>query len=191
METTAARNTWCSRQMIARAAPARARVDRKKSSDFGRASCFETKRLAGFRRWGRKFRSAVTESCAARVRSTGVSTACASAHDRRARPPFGCTVQPSLSVLSARIVDYERLAVERPPSMMTPALRKFTFTTHIASTSGCSGPAAPEGRAPEHTAIRAAAITRRRDGRIGCSQIGRDDVTYCKTATLTNGWRWR
>jgi hypothetical protein len=40
----------CSPQVMARAAPTRARIDRKNSSDFRRASCFETKRLAGFRR---------------------------------------------------------------------------------------------------------------------------------------------
>ena len=52
-ETPAARDT-CSPQIRARAAPARARGDREKSLDLGRVSCFETKRLAKFRRSMRK-----------------------------------------------------------------------------------------------------------------------------------------
>jgi hypothetical protein len=31
-----------------------------------------------------------------------------------------------------------------------------------------------------------AAITKRREKRIGCSRIRRDNVTFCKTTALTN-----
>ena len=44
----------CSPRIKARAAPARARVDRKKPLDLGRASGFEMRRLAEFRRWAPK-----------------------------------------------------------------------------------------------------------------------------------------
>jgi hypothetical protein len=42
-----------------------------------------------------------------------------------------------------------------------------------------------EGLAPEHTVSSTAGITKRRERRIGCSQIGRDNVAFCKTTALT------
>jgi hypothetical protein len=54
---------------------------------------------------------------------------------------------------------------------------------------GLLRPPAIEAGAPKQTATSAAAITRRKKRRIGCSQICGTEVTYCKTTALTSGQR--
>jgi hypothetical protein len=54
---------------------------------------------------------------------------------------------------------------------------------------GLLRPPAMEAGATKQTATSAAAITRRRKRRIGCSQICGTEVTYCKMTTLTSGRR--
>jgi hypothetical protein len=46
-----------------------------------------------------------------------------------------------------------------------------------------------EAGEPKQTDTSAAAITRPKKGRIGCSQICGTEVTYCKTKALTSGRR--